>query len=204
MSDDKSGGAATDQETSGHDQKSQESEASGADKVSYDTYKKTVSEVKRLKAEIKAKEDALTAAQQEKLSAEGNKDELINQLKTQVAKLDKQNKDTLNSFVFMSLDTQVRKEAEKLGCVDPDAVVRLADFSGVDVDHKTFMADQGQLVQVIADLKKTKPYLFGRAGTKINTQTPGGSIDVEKKKPLKDMTKDELWSELKKVKAKSQ
>lgn len=203
MSDDKSGGAATDQDAGGQDQEPMKSDASGADKVSYDTYKKTVSEVKRLKAEIKAKEDALTAAQQEKLAAEGNKDELISQLKAQVSKLEKANKDTLNSFVFMSLDTQVRKEAEKLGCVDPDAVVRLADLTAVDVDTKTFMADQGQLAQVITDLKKSKPYLFGKSGAKINTQAPGGTIDVEKKKPLKDMSKDELWAELKKVKARS-
>jgi hypothetical protein len=202
MSDDQSASGATDQ--SSGDGQDEKGEASGQSQVSYDTYKKTISEVKKLKAALKEREDALQKAQQEKLEAEGNKDELITQLKGKLSEVEKKHKETFNSFVYSSLDAQVREEAAKIGCIDPDAVVKLADLSSVEVDAKTFRADKTQLVEVLETLRKEKPYLFGKSGPKLNTKTPGGAPPEEKKKAFKDMSQQELWQELKRVKERQQ
>jgi hypothetical protein len=98
----------------------------------------------------------------------------------------------------------VREEAAKIGCIDPDAVVKLADLSSVEVDAKTFRADKTQLVEVLETLRKEKPYLFGKSGPKLNTKTPGGAPPEEKKKAFKDMSQQELWQELKRVKERQQ
>ena len=198
MSDDTSAGGAADQ-ASGNDQ-AKDGSASGQNQVSYDTYKKTIAEVKKLKAELKTREEALTNAEQAKLQAEGNKDELINQLKTKLAGLEKTHKETFNNFVYSSLDSQVREEAAKLGCIDPDALVKLADLSSVEVDSKTFKADREQLLGVLEGLKKEKTYLFNKSGPKIHTQSPGGKVAEKESKAYGDMSQAELWAELKKLK----
>jgi len=197
MSDDTSTSGADDQSAGGDDQS--KVKPSGQDQVSYETYKKTVAEVKKLKDTLKAQADALAQAEQAKLMAEGNKDELINKLKSDLQKLEKTHKETFNSFVYSSLDAQVREEAQKLGCIDPDALVKLADLSQVEVDAKTFKADRTQLTEILESLKKEKTYLFNKSGPKINTQGPGKFVEKEAK-PLKDMTKEELWAELRKAK----
>jgi hypothetical protein len=198
MSDDTGTSGADDQSAGGDDQS--KVKPGGQDQVSYETYKKTIAEVKKLKDTLRAQSDALAQAEQAKLMAEGNKDELINKLKTDLQKLEKTHKETFNSFVYSSLDAQVREEAAKLGCIDPDALVKLADLSQVEVDAKTFKADKTQLSEILESLKKEKTYLFNRSGPKINTQGPGGKIVEKEAKPLKDMTKDELWAELRKAK----
>lgn len=197
MSDDTGTSGADDQPAGGDDQS--KVKPSGQDQVSYETYKKTVAEVKKLKDTLKAQADALAQAEQAKLMAEGNKDELINKLKSDLQKLEKTHKETFNSFVYSSLDAQVREEAQKLGCIDPDALVKLADLSQVEVDAKTFKADRTQLTEILESLKREKTYLFNKSGPKINTQGPGKFVEKEAK-PLKDMTKEELWAELRKAK----
>lgn len=204
MSTDESASGATDEVSDqNQDQKPNQNPASGKDdKVSYDTYKKTLSEAKKLKEALKQKDELLQQLEQKKLEAEGNKDELINQLKDKLAKTEKAQKEQFSNFVFQSLDAQVREEALRLGCIDPDAIVKLADMSAVEIDSQTYKADKEQLGQLLEEMKRKKPYLFSKSGPKINSDLPGGVIKKEDKKSYKDMTKDELWAELKKIKGK--
>ncbi len=202
MSDEDKSGSAADDKAGGDVTKDQNDQgASGTDgskTVAYDTYKKTVTEAKAAKAKLKELEDKLANAENDKLGAEGKKDELIAKLRGDLDKATKSQKDTLNSFVYSSLDSQVRAEAERLGCVDADAVSKLVDLSDVEVDTKTFKADKEKLTEVLEDLKKSKPYLFNKAGPKINTKMPGGKfvVDGSKTKKLSELTKDEIWAQL--------
>jgi hypothetical protein len=192
-----------DEQVADGDKAQSEKVSSGArDQVSYDTYKKTVTEAKRLKAQLREREEALQKLEAQKLEAEGNKEELISSLKKRLEATEKMNKEMLNNFVYSSLDSQVREEAIKLGCVDPDAVTKLADLSQVEVDPKTFKADRETVSSVLEDLRKAKPYLFGKSGPKINAQSPSGKIPEKEKKEFKQMTQQELWDELKKLKSK--
>lgn len=175
----------------------------GDKSVKHSTYKKTVDEVKRLKAELKSRDERLSKAEQDQLSAEGKKDELIAKLKSDNDKLGKSNKDILNSFVSSSLDSQVREEAARLGCVDADAVTKLIDLSDVEVDPKTFRADKAKLTEVLEDLKKSKPYLFNKAGPKINGKLPDGKgpkVPKVEGKKLAELSTEQLWQKLREAK----
>lgn len=199
------GAGGTDDNAGGDDINDQNDPASGAGggdkKVAYPTYKKTVDEVKRLKAELRVREEKLTLAEQEKLSAEGKKDELIAKLRGDNEKLSKGQKDMLKSVIASRLDDQLQAEAARLGCVDLEAVSKLVDLSDVEVDEKTFRADKAKLTEVLEDLKKSKPYLFNKVGPKINGKLPSGKvIEGEKGKKLSDLSKDELWQKLRELK----
>lgn len=205
MSTENGAGGAPDN-TSGDDQDPANltPDASGADgKVAHSTYKKTVDEVKKLKEQLRLRDEKLSKAEQDKLEAEGKKDELIASLKKKNGELETTHKTTLNSFIFSSLDTQVREEAARLGCVDTDAVVKLADLSSIDVDPKTFKADKKDLVALIEGMKKEKPYLFSKAGPKINSKLPSGkAVEDEKPDEKEDLSKlstEELKKRIKEI-----
>lgn len=161
--------------------------------VKYDSYKKAVGEAKRAKAELKAALERLSSADNDKLAADGKKDELIAKLRGDLDKVGKAHKETLGSFVQTSLDNQIRTLAAEMGCVDLDAAGKLLDLSDIEVDTKTFKADKDALKEALDGLKKSKPYLFNKAGPKINTKTPGGNSSGKK---LSELTKDEIWAKL--------
>ncbi len=200
MADDDKGARGASDDTSGDsadDSKDQSGGAADGKKVSYETYKKTVASEKAAKARLKELESKLTDSENDKLTAEGKKDELIAKLKGDHEKLSKQHKDTLNSFVFSSLDAQVREEAVKLGCIDADAVGKLIDMSDIEVDPKTFKADKEKLSEVLDELKKSKPYLFNKAGPKLNSKLPGGKTPKQTDgKKLSDLSRDEIMQKL--------
>jgi tRNA U34 5-carboxymethylaminomethyl modifying enzyme MnmG/GidA len=201
MSDNQSAaGGAADQSSGAQDQVTSEAAQGSKDQVSYDTYRKTVSEAKKLKEALRQKEEMLALAEHQKLEAEGKKDELIQQLKLKADKLEKEKNNLFSNFVYSSLDQQLRDEAAKLGCIDSEALSKLVDVEGVDVDPKTFKADRDQLVAVIEEVKKARPYLFQKGGPKINAQLPSGQAKQVEHKELKDMSKEELWAELKRIK----
>lgn len=183
---------ATDDET--------DDDASGgkSGKVAYDTYKKTLGEVKRYKAELKAAMEKLAGADNDKLQSEGKKDELIAKLRGDNDRITKTHKETLNGFIFSSLDSQIREQAASMGCVDVDAIGKLVDLSDLDVDTKTFKADKRAVTDLLDDLKKSKPYLFSKAGPKINGKIPGTKIVGGEGKSLQEMSTKELWEQLKK------
>lgn len=164
--------------------------------VSYDTYSKTVKEAKAAKARAKELEDKLAGAENDRLGAEGKKDELIAKLKSDNEKLTKTQKENLNSFVFSSLDNQVREVATSLGCVDVDAVGKLIDLTDIEVDTKTFKADKTELTQALQQLKKDKPYLFNKVAPKINGKMPSGAKLDTGGKPISELTTAEIKARL--------
>lgn len=171
------------------------------DKVSLETYQKTLKQKKTSDARIKELESALAEKENDKLSLEGKKDELLAKLKADNDRLSKEQKATLSNFVFASLENQVRAKAASLGCIDLDAIGKLVDLSDIEVDSKTFKADEKEVASVIEGLKKSKPYLFNKAGPKLNTKMPNGKIvESQGGKKLGDLTKEEIWAELRNLK----
>lgn len=176
----------------------------GKKSVSYDTYDKTMRELKALKRANKDLADKQTNAENDRLQAEGKKDELIAKLRGDFDKATKGHKETIGNFVSASLANQVREIASGMGCIDVDAIDKLVDLSDVEVDSKTFRADKDALTSLLNGLKKSKPYLFNKAAPKINTKLPGGGRVFETEggqKDLKDMSKDELFGALRNLKS---
>lgn len=172
------------------------SPASGGDKVSHETYKRTVSEVKRLKEQLKeldALKSKLTEHEQNEQMRVGKHEETIASLRSDLDRTKKAERATFQKYAFKSLSAQVREEAMKHGCVDPAALIRLADLSEVEIDGETFQADHDKVVEIVSSMKSNNPYLFSKPGPKINDKLPaGGEVAESKGIDFKKMSTSEI------------
>lgn len=189
-------------ETTGTEE-TQETETTGGGEgkgVPHETHKKLLSEKKAETTKRKELEARIAELENSKLEAEGKKDELIAKLRKDLDGVSTKHKETLNGFISQSLNSQVESLATKMGAVDTDAVSKLLDLSDVEVDPKTFKADQDSLETAIGELKKAKPYLFNKAAPKVNSKMPTGNVKTVNGKALKDMTSAELTEALRSLK----
>ncbi len=171
-------------------------------KVSRSTYIKSVTEAKAAKERARLAEEKVNRLEQEKLAASGDKDGTIAALKATLAEKEKSHKSLQQAVVKKALNAQVTAAAAKAGCVDPSAVMKLIDLSDLgDVDGDTLEADQDAVDSVVSALKKEKPYLFSKAGPKINGKNPTGKVDDEpqEKEDLSKLSVDEIKARLKKL-----
>lgn len=181
--------------TSGDSQDQKESKASGKDSVSYDTYKKTLGEAKRLKEQLKeaqALKDRLVELEQNEQVRLGKHEETIADLRKQVEAANKGKKEVFQKFAYKSLGEQVKSEALKHGCVDPDALMKLADLSDIEIDAETFEADREKLAEIVGGIKTTKPYLFNKSAPNINGKMPSGQKAEQKAIDFKKMSTLEI------------
>ncbi len=149
-------------------------------------------------------EEKATKLEQEKLEAQGNKDEQIKTLNAQLKEAKKMQKDLYGNIARKTLSAQVKALATTAGCIDPDAVMALSDLSELEVDATTFEADAQDVQAMIADLKKAKPYLFSKSAPKINGKMPNGGTDRdEEKEDLSKLTMSELKKRLAEIDKKS-
>jgi hypothetical protein len=160
--------------------------------------KKILGELKSERQKRRELEERLNQLESDKLKAEGNKDELIKSLQTKLEKSEKRTKELYGSMAQKTLNAQIKAEATKAGCIDPDAVMALADLSDLEVDAETFEADAEAVTEMITGLKKSKPYLFSKPGPKINTKLPGGGGKGEKEDYSK-MSKDQIREKLREM-----
>lgn len=169
--------------------------ASGKDTVSYDTYKKTIGEVKRLKDQLREAsvlKEKLAELEQNEQVRLGKHEETITTLRAELDKTKKSEKSVFQKYALKSLGQQVREEAVKHGCVDSDALMRLADLSDVEIDAETFEADREKISSIVSEFKSSKPYLFSKDGPKVNGALPKGDIKKEKELDFKKMSASEI------------
>ena len=86
----------------------------------------------------------------------------------QIADRDNKYKTDLGNLAHSTLSSQVSAVATEMGCVDTKALTRLVDLSTLDVDQETFKADGSGLKMMLEDAQKEMPYLFSKAGPKID------------------------------------
>jgi hypothetical protein len=163
--------------------------------------KKILSELKSERQKRRELEEKLSKAEQDKLAAEGNKDEMIKSLQAKLTKSEQRTKELYGSMAKKTLTAQVKAEATKAGCIDPDAVMALADLSELEVDAETFEADADAITEMVASLKKSKPYLFSKPGPKINGKMPGGG-GKEEKEDFSKLSKEQIRERLREMDSK--
>lgn len=194
MSEVDGGGASSD--IVGDDVQKSKDHASGKDQVSHETYKRTVGEVKRLKEQLKeaqALKDRLAELEQNEQIRAGKHEETIQQLRSELEKTKKAERSVFQKYAYKSLGSQVREEAMKHGCVDPDALMKLADLSDVEVDADTFEADRDKIAEIVNGVKSQRPYLFSKSAPKINSKGPSGEEpQKETKIDFKKMSASEI------------
>lgn len=189
------------QETEYQNPENQQSESSGSDGqytddqgnvVSYQSYLKLLNEKKKVADEKKRLEEERQRQENERLESEGKKDELIEKLKQQVQEKDQKFKEKVSTFVNSRLEDQVKAEASKMGCIDPDAVVRLADLSKISMDEETLQADTEHIRAVLDEMKNSRPYFFGKQSPNIDTSAPTTSAPQPPPVDLKNKSVEEL------------
>lgn len=183
-------------EAGGEPMESRQDQASGGsqDTVKYDTYKRTLGEAKKYKSQLEELQERLSSLEQEKLQAEGNKDELIESLKKEVNQWKGKATKAVSSFARSKVHEAMMREASKAGCQDPELVLRAyaSDIDEIDFDDQ-FNPDVDQLKTTLERVRQERPYLFGKEAPKIGShQVKTGSVSSDNKKPVSKMTEEEL------------
>lgn len=189
MSEDSKGGSAAPVvEASGSDTEVTQSKAD-KDVVAYDTYRKVLSEAKRAKEAIEALSAEKQKLLEEKMAAEGKKDELIGSLNKRLADEQAKVKKVVGAFGHKTLSAVVAQEAAKEGCVNVGDLIALSDLSTVEIDDE-FNVNVDQVKEIVQRAKKERNYLFSQKSTQAKTGVPTTGVmtsaDEWKKLPLKE------------------
>ena len=168
------------------------------DTVNYDTYRKTVNAEKNAKARAAELEAELQKLRQEKDLLDGNKDKVIDDLKKRYESLESEFKKTKHTYAWSTLTNEIKREAIKHGCKDPDKFIRLMDdedLKAIEVGED-FKISNESLEKVINKGKKENFFLFGESSKVAAPGTPGVKPPVSEKS-LKDLSLDELKAKYK-------
>lgn len=102
------------------------------------------------------------------------------------------------SLVKEKIRTAVSDKASKAGCRDVDDLLKLGDVRLLQINEETLEVEGADVF--VEEVKKVKPYLFATQNTPtINPATPGGVLKGGQKS-VKEMTKDEIMSQLRALK----
>lgn len=201
----KSSSAAPESTVSDSAQENQDqvSASGGNDTVKYDTYKRTLGEAKKYKSEVETLKSRLSELEQSQLSAEGKKDELIDSLKKQNNDLNSKLSQAVGNFAKSKVHEVMMSEASKLGCQDPELLIRAygSDLDAIDFDD-SFNPDREQIIMTLNKVKTERPFLFSKPGPKVanHNLNPDGIKDPEPKVLSKMDTNQlmEAWSKAQK------
>lgn len=172
------------------------------DSVSYESHKKLLGEKKGLQTKFEAMQAELNSFRDDKLSAEGKKDDVINSLREQLNISQKESKELKSNFAWNTVKTQIKNEASVKGCVNPNKLIKLLskeEISGIEIDDN-FNVNAQDLSKLIENAKKEHSDigLFSAKIINVNDVTGKQKDFKPKQKSYDDMTDEELEAELKK------
>lgn len=179
-----------------------DSEGQGKDTVAYDTYKRTVSEVKSLKSKLAELQAEKEAESQAKLAEQGKWKEKAELAEKMLSEEKKKANLILQNFGKKQLESVVKSEALKLGAKTEaiDDIIKVADFSDVEVDE-TFNINQDQIGLKLTELAKKKPYFFSSTSKPVSDVVPSSQAASAGGKKLEEMSVSELKEYIKTLKS---
>lgn len=183
-----------DQQSSGESVADQQNPTSGSDKVAYETYKKVLSEKKARDTQLSELQNQLEQLQNEKLQKEGNTQELLDRYKTQSETFKSELEQTKRAYARATLSGQVKTEAVKLGCQDPETLIKILDLDNIPVDPTSFSADADNIKMLLEETKKSRPYFFGKPAPNVSdvSQQPTNYSQGTSSSDLKSKSREEL------------
>jgi Tfp pilus assembly protein PilE len=187
MSKDSTGSSGASDATSGNDQETQStqqiesggSESQGRDnRVAYESYRKVLSEKKKLAEATQLLQSKLQQYEDEKMQSEGQKDQLIENLKKQLSETKDKFKKVVGTFGHKSLVEAFKTEALKAGCQNEhlDKLVKLTDLPADAIDDE-FNADHERLKELVEMAKKENSIFFRESKPAPKTGTPTSRVD---------------------------
>jgi hypothetical protein len=165
------------------------------DVVKYESYKKVLGEAKNAKERARQLEAELEAKKNAELEAQGNYQEIIDNLKAKTLDLESKYRKERENTLWKDVTGAIKNEATRAGCINPDKLIRLLDKS----DFETLQADDGQIrqesvQQLIERAKKEDYYLFTKGNVPMMDAIPSNKIE---KQNFNDLSKDEIIAMLK-------
>ena len=162
----------------------------GKNQVSYDSYQKALTEKKNAQAKMAELENKLKEFEQDKLQAQGKKDELIQSLQKQLKETTTDFSKTKANYAMKAVTAQVEKRAAEMGCVDSDLLTKAMNLESlkVSVVDDDFNVDGESLTTQLEMVRKSKPYLFKQAGPQIKDGVPNNQVQQNKPVDFTNMT----------------
>ncbi len=201
MSEDTKGLSETPEQTAsgqGQETSTQTPVSDGKQSVQYDTYKRTVGDVKKWKGKFDELETKFTDLQHRELERDGKKDELIEQLRKSNGELSTKLNSAVGNFARGKAHDFIVDEAVKMGCVSPKLLKKIVDeeLQTLDYDDE-FNPDRDQVKLMLEKIKNEEPVLFQKAGPKLNSHVPFTGNSFERPKTdLKTATTKDLEASL--------
>lgn len=152
--------------------------------------------ISKIKKENQELLDKLNASQQEKLQAEGKKDELIDHYKKENDVLKGNLNSAVGGFVDRIVNEAFENKARNLGVEKEYVTILYNEFSGSkefrdpvleSVDKETFKVDKGSFDSYFVKAKEKYPKLFEKKKAHIDDLTPSN----DKPKPGRPKQKTE-------------
>ena len=172
----------------------------GKDKVAYETYRKVLGEKKKRDAEVQELRDRLNAIELDKKQAEGNKDEVIASLRSELEKSKSQVSETKKNFAWNIMQSQIKSEAVNRGCKNPDGLIRLLskdDLASIEIDDQ-FNVNKDDLSRVLDGVAERNADwdIFKKESKKVHDVNNSVNHFKTPPKKLDDMSTEELEQEL--------
>lgn len=169
-------------------------DADKKDSVSFDSFQKALKEKKAAQSKLTEYEKELEKLRVEKLEAEGKKDELISSYKKRLDELESKVKQKDQMYAWTTLTGEIKREAMKVGCKDPDKLIRLLsddDLKSIEVGED-FRINNDSLKEVIEKSKKENYFLFESSTKQVANGVPSKKAPEEPQKELSKMSLDEI------------
>lgn len=166
------------------------------DVVAYDTHRKLLSEKKKTQAQLEELKKQLGQYEQQKLEAEGRKDEVIKSLRQQLSEKESILKEKDSRYAWNVVSGQIKSRATQEGCKSPDKLLRLLDkedLSALEVDDN-YMVNQDDLSRIIEKAKRENDFLFSARKANVNDLPPSGKVEQPEKKTVKDLSRKEKFA----------
>jgi hypothetical protein len=172
MSESKVDGVEPKQTDGVHSEESTATESKGSadqDKVAYETYKRTLEQLKKTQAALREKEAQEKERKLKEAQEQGKFQELMEAYKKEAEEAKAQMVELKKSYGATQVKSQLQKVLMSEGCIDIDEVIQLTDWSGkINVDPETFAVKEDDIKKVVEEWKKKKPNWFKT--TKANVQ----------------------------------
>lgn len=173
------------------------SEGTGRDTVSYETYRKTVSEVKNLKSKLDEFQTKETEREQATLQEQGKFKEALEAANRKLKETELKLDSTSKTFAKQVFSKEAKSVALQMGAAPEgvDDLIRVADWTGVEIGED-FAVNETQLKDAIARMQKQKPLFFKKLVPAPKDVNTGHSLSASGKS-VQEMSNDELINAIK-------
>jgi hypothetical protein len=164
------------------------------DSVSHESFLKVVGEKKKVQERASSMEAELQTLREEKLKREGKTTELLTAKEQRIQELESRISKSEKAYAWKTLTGEIKREASKAGCTNPDKLIRLMDdedLSSINVGED-FSIDGDSLKRVIEKNKKDNSFLFSSSSKKIVNGNPGTGEIVANETDLSKLSLDEI------------